>query len=124
MEFEISMSQQSESAIQAAGRAMELMRQGDVSGALALTRQHPGDGLARRVTVEALVSLQDWRGVREFCAPPQSSAEIVALSEALYQLGDKPALRAFVESDAVVQSTDAAVRQIAEQARSRLGGTR
>ncbi len=124
MEFEISVSVKSESAIQAAGRAMELMRQGDAGGALALTRPHPGDALARRVAVEALLSLRDWQGVREFCAPPQSSAEIVALSEALYQLGDKPALRTFVESDAVVQSTDAAVRQIAEQARSRLGGSR
>lgn len=122
--FELSMRPRAEFSIQAAGEAMELLRKGDANGALAHVRPHADDQLARRVAVEAFLQLQDWRGVREFCNPPQSNTEIVALCEALYQLGDKIALRDFVHSEAVAQSTDAAVRQCIELAHGRLGGSR
>jgi hypothetical protein len=120
IEFDLTLTA-AEPSIQIAAEAAELLRKGDAPGALALARPLPADPLARRVTLEALVQLADYQSMRDFCAPPQSSAEIVALCDALYLLGDKPALKALIESAQVVGNTDAAVRQSVEQARARLG---
>jgi hypothetical protein len=76
------------------------------------------------VTVQALLQLEDWPALRQFCGEPRSNTEIVALCEALYQVGDKPALSDFIKSEAVALNSDAAVRQSIEQARARLGGRR
>lgn len=123
MAFELSAPLGAESPIHAAGEAVELLRKGNAREAIAVVRHYVQDPYARRVTVEALLSLNDWEGVRDFCTPPQSSSEIVAMCEALYELGDRGGLREFLNSTAVASSTDAAVRQSIEQARARLGGS-
>ncbi|MBT2304537.1 metallophosphoesterase [Variovorax paradoxus] len=124
MRFELSMAAPAASGTHAAAEAAQLLHEGDARGALALVRPHAGDALARRVTVQALLQLEDWPGLRQFCGEPRSNTEIVALCEALYQVGDKPALGDFIKSEAVVQNSDAAVRQSIERARARLGGRR
>lgn len=122
MAFKLNMRPHQEFAMEAASDANELLRVGNAAGALSLVRPHSENEYARRLTVDALTQLQDWEGIRQFCAPPRSNAETVALCEALYEVGDKAALQTLVESDAVMHSPDVAVRQSAEQARIRLGG--
>lgn len=121
IQFDLNIPATAEPSIQMAAEAAELLRGGDAEGALALVRPLSSDPLARRVAVEALVKIGDWKGVREFCAPPQSSTEIVALCDALYQLGDKPTLAAFVDTVEASAMSDVAVRQSIEHARVRLG---
>lgn len=119
--FDLNCPTVAEPSIQTAAEAAELLRKGDAIGALELVRPLKHDPLARRIAVEGLLQIEDWQGIRMFCTPPQSSTEIVALCEALYQIGDKTALKAFLDSKEVAENTDVAVRQSAEQARARLG---
>jgi hypothetical protein len=124
IEFELSMRPLADFGDDAASEAMELLRQGDEKLAFAVAQQHPGNDWARRVAVEALEQMQDWNGIRSFCASPQSNVEIIKLLEALYELGDKPALREWIESDRIKNNSDAAVQQCVARARGRLGGSR
>lgn len=121
MDFNLSMPPHAKFAIQATSEALSLLQKGDASGAFALVRSHSDNELARRVAVESLINMQDWARIREFCVQPRSSAETVALFEALYELGDKEALGRLLESSVVTQNNDAAVRQSIERARGRLG---
>jgi hypothetical protein len=124
MAFDLKIRPLSDFAMDAASEAQARLRHGDAAGALALVRIHATNQLARRVAIEAFLHLQDWPGIRTFCSPPQSSAEIIALCEALYQLGDKRALKELVESELVAQSVDAGVLQSVNQAYARIGGSR
>lgn len=124
IQFDLSLPAVAEPSIQIAAEAAELLRKGDIAGALALARPLATDPLARRVAIEAFVQLADWQGIKEFCTPPQSSTEIVALCDALYLLGDKAALKVLVSSDEIARNTDVAVRQSVEQAHARLGRPR
>jgi len=124
MEFNLSINPMANFGDDAAGEAMEFFRRGDAKTAFAIARQHPTNEWARRVAIEALEQMQDWEGIRSFCAPPASNVEIIKLLEALYEIGDKAALRKWIESDQIMQSSDAAVQQCVVRARERLGGSR
>jgi hypothetical protein len=121
MTFEMTMAVRPVSPIQAAGEAAELLRAGDAQGAAKLAGKYPDEPYARRVALEALTSIGDWAGIREFCAVPRSNPEIIALCEALYLLGEKPALREFIAQEAVANNQDAAVRISVETAKARVG---
>lgn len=111
------------SVMNATSEAAALLRQGNAAAAFALVRQYAGDDLARRVAVEALEQLKDWREIRRMFTPPRSAAEFIALGEALYELNEKAELAALIDSDfAKNSSVDAGVRQSIELARNRLGG--
>ncbi len=108
----------------AASEASNLLNKNDERAAYAIARQHPKNEFARRVAIEALLRLSDWGEIRGFCADPQSNTEVITLMEALYQLGDKVALRRLLESPTIANSADLAVQQSAAAARARLGGQR
>lgn len=122
MKFMLQSNRASPSSIQIVSEAADLLRHGDPNGALRLVIDLPHDEFGRRVAVQAFLELADWPGIIQFCNPPQSNAEIVALCEALYELSDLPALRKLIESDAIARSVDPVVRQCIAQARARLGG--
>lgn len=124
MSFELGVIPTEKLALEAASEAADRLRRGDAQNALALVRPHRSNEFARRVAIEALLVLEDWEGIESFCAPPESNPELVALFEAHYQLGHRPALRSLLETQLVIQNTNAAVRQSAEQAWARLGGNR
>ena len=111
-------------ALEATSEAARLLRSGRAQSAIALVRPHLASPLARRVTVEALLELDDWEEIERLCSPSQSNAELIALMEAKYQLGHRQELRALIDSEALALNPDPAVRQSAEQARARLGGAR
>ncbi|WP_186308697.1 metallophosphoesterase family protein [Paraburkholderia sp. BCC1885] len=121
MKFEMTMAVQPISPIQAAGEAVKLLRTGDAPAAAKLARKYPDEPYARRVALEAMTTIDDWAGIREFCAVPQSNLEIIAVCEALYQLGEKQALRDFIAQDVVADNPDAAVRISVETAKARAG---
>lgn len=124
MTFDMKTSVQAVSPLQAVGEAAELLAAGGAQSAYSIARRYPDEPLARRVAIEALTSIDDWAGIREFCAAPQSNHEIIALCEALYQLGDKPALRDFIATETVANSADIAVQQSVERAKARVGVNR
>lgn len=106
----------------AASEAFELLRKGEFSAAFNLARSTSNDAFARRIAVEALSRLGDWAGIREFCDPPQSSLEIIALLSSLDELNDKRGISKIIQSDYVSNSQDVAVRQMVDQMRLRVGG--
>ncbi|MFA7281165.1 MAG: metallophosphoesterase [Sterolibacterium sp.] len=108
----------------AASEASNLLGQQRERTAFEVAQKHPENEWARRVAVEALLRLDDWAEIRRFCATPQSSTELISLIEALYQLGDKVALREFIESEPVARNSDNAVQQSVAAARARLGERR
>jgi hypothetical protein len=111
-------------ALQAASEAAELLRKGDRAGAFALVRGFPEDDFARRVALQALQEADDWPGIVGFCNPPRSNLELIAVFEALYQVGDRNGLRELTQSSDVTRNADAAVRQCIDQALARLGGSK
>ncbi len=121
MNFEMTTAVRPISPIQAAEEAAELLRAGDARGAAELAGRHPEDPYARRVVIEALTSIDEWAGIREFCKVPQSNLEIISLCEALYMLGEKPALLNFITQEAIASNNDSAVRHSLETAKARLG---
>lgn len=124
MEFELRLQIKGNVANSVASDAMELLRKRDLAGAFGLAKTCPNDPLARRVALEALSQLEDWTGIKEFCSPLHSNIETIALINALDELGDKHGLDQLIQSSHVANSQDLAVRQIAQQMRSRLGGKR
>lgn len=122
MPFDLKIPSRDASVMQATVKAAELMQNGDLAGAYALARQHPRDGVARRVAVEALTLLEDWAEIQRFCSPPNSPPEFIALAGALYETGKRTELSALVKSDYARGSTDAGVRQAVDLANNRLGG--
>jgi hypothetical protein len=122
MTFDLKMPQRADSVLHTSAQAAELLQKGEPAEAYRLAQQYPTDGVARRVAVEALIRLSDWAEIRRFCSPPRSTAEFVALAEALYESGEKPALASLLKSDFARESNDAGVRQAIHLANSRLGG--
>jgi hypothetical protein len=124
MEFALEMPPLAAFGDSAASEASNLLSQKREKAAFLVARQHPDNEWARRVAVEALVRMDDWEGIRKFCSAPRSSTELISLMEALYQLGDKVALRQFIGSEQVATNSDIAVQQGVATARGRLGGQR
>ena len=67
--------------------------------------------MARRVAVEALGGLKDYKEIRVVFNPPSSSAEFVLLSDALNELGEKSELAALLVSPFATSSRDPGVLQ-------------
>ena len=124
IDFKLQMPPREKIALQAASEAAELLRKGDRAGAFALVRGFPEDDFARRVALQALQEADDWPGIVGFCNPPRSNLELIAVFEALYQVGDRPGLRELTQSQDVTKNADAAVRQCVDQALARLGGSK
>ncbi len=124
IDFKLQMPPRKKIALQAASEAAELLRKGDQDGAFALVRVFPKDDFARRVALQALHEAENWTEIARYFNPPQSNLEIIALCEALYQNGDRPMLKEFIQSPEIAKNTDVAVRQSVEQALARIGGSR
>ena len=122
IDFKLQMPPREKIALQAASEAAVLLRKGDLVGAFALVRGFPEDDFARRVALQALQEADDWPGIVGFCNPPRSNLELIAVFEALYQVGDRHGLRKLTQSADVTKNADAAVRQCVDQALGRLGG--
>lgn len=124
MGFNISISAPSGSGDIETSEAMELLDKGEWKRAFDITQLYPCNDWARRVAVEALERMQDWSGIRSFCTPPRSNAEVVKLFEALYELQDKAAIRALLDSESILNNPDRAVQECVNRARIRLNGSK
>lgn len=111
-------------ALEAAREAIRLLRKGSAASAVAIVEPYLSNLYVRRVALEALLELENWQVIDRLFSHPQSSAELIALMEAKYQLGHQSELRTLIESEAVTANQDVAVRQSIDQARARLGENR
>ncbi len=105
----------------AVGNAEALLRTGKNKEAVELLRPLAGKNpLARKLLWEAYVSLGDQKAMITDFYPPQTVAEIVHVSDALWEQGDRVRLRELVELDAVEDSVDPAVVNVRKVNRARL----
>jgi 3',5'-cyclic AMP phosphodiesterase CpdA len=109
------------SVMQASQEAAALFDKGDFAGAYALSKAHDDDGIARRIALEALMRLEDWPELIKYCSPPRSASEFIALTDALYETGNKTELTALLKSD-YARDSDPGVRQAVQLSNNRLGG--
>lgn len=117
IKFELKIQRKPLSAGKVASDALDLLRKGDAAGAFSLANSCATDPLARRVAVQALSQTDDWDKIIKFCTPPQSNVEIIALINALDEIGEKTTLSRLIQSDVVSKSQDLAVRQLVSQLR-------
>jgi predicted MPP superfamily phosphohydrolase len=120
IKFEISLPRDGNAEMTAASRALAFLREGDANSAYLVAREHPEDGLVRRVAIQALTELDDPKEIIRFCTPPRSSEEIVILLDALYQDGKQEDLRNLLSSPTISQNSEQAILQSVERARARL----
>lgn len=120
--FEVSRRVNTASVLGLVSEAAALLRAGDPAKAYEEARKFPDNEFARRISVEALVRMENWEEMERYCSPPRSPIEMLNLMNALYELGKRGDLRALIQSAEVANSTDLGVRQTKEQMQSRLGG--
>lgn len=76
--------------------------------------------LARRLLLQCLVRLDDGPGILTAFDPPRSSAEMIALMDALWGEGERERLTAILEIDAVATSKDPSVIEMRRKYAARL----
>lgn len=105
----------------AIGNAEALLRTGKHKEAVELLRPLAGKNpLARKLLWEAYVSLGDYKAMITDFYPPQTVAEIVHVSDGLWEEGDRVRLHEVVELEAVRDSVDPAVVNVRKLYRARL----
>ncbi|MCT9000244.1 metallophosphoesterase family protein [Chelativorans intermedius] len=80
----------------------------------------PTDGLARRLLLDCLVKLDDAAGVMAAFDPPESTAEAIALLDALWTQGNKRRIAEIIELPLIAGSTDPSIVEIRTKYAARL----
>ena len=78
------------------------------------------DPIARRLLLDCYRRLNDDEGMVTFFNRPESSAEAIALMDALWRLGRREQLGELMESDSVAGSSDPSVAEIRQKYTVRL----